>query len=293
MTLARPKRRQSLGERRLSCGVCSECLACQYACQPKAIDHQMTAGRRELAVGAVVLAPGAELFDPHLKEEYGYGRYPNVVTSIEFERILSASGPFGGHVRRPSDGREPKRIAFLQCVGSRDPACGRDYCSSVCCMYAVKEAVIAKEHLGEVEATIYYLDVRAFGKDFERYIERAKGEHGVRFVRSFVSALKEDPKTRDIIVRYALPEGGVCEETFDLVVLSLGLGPGRAAGELAARLGLAPDACGFPASPPLAPGTARPALPAALPRAEGHPGDDDRGLQQPRASALLGASRGM
>ena len=248
-------------ERCLSCGVCSECLACQYACQPKAINHDMTARARELEVGAVVLAPGAEAFDPHLREEYGYGRYPNVVTSIEFERILSASGPFGGHVQRPSDGREPKRIAWLQCVGSRDVACDRPYCSSVCCMYAVKEAVIAKEHLGEVEATIFYLDVRAFGKDFERYIERAKGEQGVRFVRSFVSGLKEDPKTRDVIVRYGTAEGRVCEEAFDLVVLSVGLQPGRSAQELAARLGLEPDAHGFPAAPPLSPAaTVRPGV---------------------------------
>ncbi|HOQ98251.1 MAG TPA: FAD-dependent oxidoreductase [Anaerolineae bacterium] len=270
-------------ERCLSCGVCSECLACQYACQPKAINHQMTGERRELAVGAVLLAPGAELFDPHLREEYGYGRYPNVVTSIEFERILSASGPFGGQVQRPSDGREPRRIAWLQCVGSRDVACGRPYCSSVCCMYAVKEAVIAKEHVGEVEATVFYLDVRAFGKDFERYIERAKHEHGVRFVRSFVSSLKEDPKTHDIVVRYGAtpsyptsggdgglrPEGlarrggagGVREEAFDLVVLSVGLQPGQSARELAARLGLQPDAHGFPAAPPLAPAaTVRPGI---------------------------------
>ena len=240
-------------ERCLSCGVCSECLECLYACQPKAIDHEMTARRRELAVGAVVLAPGAELFDPRLKEEYGYGRYPNVVTSLEFERILSASGPFGGHAQRPSDGREPRRIAWLQCVGSRDPAGGQPYCSSVCCMYALKEAVIAREHLGQVEATLFYLDVRAFGKDFERYVERARQEHGVRLVRSLVSGLKEDPQTRDLIVRYGDARGRLCEERFDLVVLSLGLVPGRSARELAERLGLKPDAHGFPARVPLAP----------------------------------------
>jgi len=245
----------------LSCGVCSECLACYYACQPKAIDHQMTGRRRELAVGAVILAPGAELFDPHLRGEYGYGRYPNVVTSLEFERILSASGPFGGHVQRPSDGQEPRRIAWLQCVGSRDVACGRPYCSSVCCMYAIKEAVIAKEHLGQVAATVFYLDIRSFGKDFERYVERARQEHGVRFVRSFVSSLKEDPKTRDILVRYALPDGRVTEEAFDLAVLSVGLAPGRSARELAERLGLEPDANGFPAAVPLAPArTVRPGV---------------------------------
>ena len=283
-------------ERCLSCGICSECLACQYACQPKAIDHTMTGARRELEVGAVILAPGAETFDPHLREEYGYGRYPNVVTSIEFERILSASGPFGGHVQRPSDGREPKRIAWIQCVGSRDVACDRPYCSSVCCMYAVKEAVIAREHLGEVQATVFYLDIRAFGKDFERYIERAKAEQGVRFVRSFVSGLKEDPATRDVIVRYATPEGRVAEEAFDLVVLSVGLQPGRSAQELAARLGLSPDARGFPAAPPLSPAaTVRPGVfaigtfrePKDIPETV-----IEASCAAARASALLAPARG-
>lgn len=248
-------------ERCLSCGVCSECLECYYACQPQAIDHAQTARRRELSVGAVILAPGAEPFDPHLKEEFGYGRYPNVVTSLEFERLLSASGPFGGHVQRPSDGAEPRRIAWLQCIGSRDVACGRPYCSSVCCMYALKEAVIAREHLGEVETAIFYLDLRAFGKDFERYVERAREEHGVRLVRSLVSNLKEDPKTRALLVRYTGADGRVREEWFDLVVLSVGLQPGASARALAERLQLAPDAAGFPAGVPLAPGaTLRPGV---------------------------------
>ena len=237
----------------LSCGVCSECLVCQYACQPQAINHRMTSRRRELSVGAVILAPGVELFDPRPKTGYGYGRYPNVITSLEFERILSASGPFGGHVQRPSDGQEPRRIAWLQCVGSRDVSHSRPYCSSVCCMYAIKEAVIAKEHLGEVDATIFYLDIRAFGKDFERYVERASIEHGVRFVRSFVPNLKEDPATHNLIIRYTTPNDQVCEEEFDLVVLSVGMQPARSAQELAKRLGLACDDNGFPAGVPLAP----------------------------------------
>ena len=248
-------------ERCLSCGGCSECLECQYACQPKAINHEMAGRRRVLEVGAVILAPGAEVIDARLKEEYGYGRYPNVVTSLQFERLLSASGPFGGHVQRPSDGAEPRRIAWLQCVGSRDVAGGHPYCSSVCCMYALKEAVIAMEHLGRVEATIFYLDLRAFGKDFERYLERARQEHGVRFVRSLISALKEDPATHDVIVRYTEPNGALREERFDLVVLSMGLEVGRSAREMARALGLDPDGNGFPARPALAPAaTVRPGV---------------------------------
>jgi heterodisulfide reductase subunit A-like polyferredoxin len=283
-------------ERCLACGTCSECLACQYACQPAAIDHTMTARRRELAVGAVVLAPGADLLDPYLKEEYGYGRYPNVVTSVEFERLLSASGPYGGHVQRPSDGAEPRRIAWLQCIGSRDIACGRPYCSSVCCMYAIKEAVIAREHLGQVEATIFYLDIRAFGKDFDRYVERARTEHGVRFVRTLISGLKEDPKTHDVVVRYARSDGRPREETFDLAVLSLGLQPGRSAQALAGRLGLAPDGVGFPAAVPLAPTeTLRPGVFAIGTFSE--PKDIpetviEASCAAARASALLAPSRG-
>ena len=143
----------------------------------------------QLNVGAVILAPGAEEFDAKLKSEYGYGRYANVVTSIEFERILSASGPFMGRVQRPSDGEIPQKVAFIQCVGSRDIACGNGYCSSVCCMYATKEAVIAKEHMNQIDPTIFYIDLRAYGKDFDKYIERAKEEYGVRFVRCRVSGI--------------------------------------------------------------------------------------------------------
>ena len=121
----------------LACGVCSECMACELACGPDAIDHQMVEQTREIDVGAVVLAPGYRVYQAQLSEEYGFGRYPNVITALQHERLLAASGPTSGHVKRPSDGRTPKKIAFLQCVGSRDQK--HDYCSAVCCMYAAKQ----------------------------------------------------------------------------------------------------------------------------------------------------------
>ena len=142
-----PEEARAEASRCLACGICSECYQCLEACQAGAIDHTMTGERLTLQVGAVIASPGFEIFDARLKEEYGYGRYPNVLTSLEFERVLSASGPFGGHVQRPSDGREPRKMAWIQCVGSRDASINRDYCSYVCCMYATKQAIIAKEHL--------------------------------------------------------------------------------------------------------------------------------------------------
>jgi len=208
---------------------------------------------RELNVGAVILSPGVETFDARLKGEYGYGYYPNVVTSIEFERILSASGPFGGHVQRPSDGKEPKRIAWLQCVGSRDPACGRDYCSAVCCMYAIKETIIAKEHVPGVETTVFFLDIRAFGKDFDKYYEMAKTRHGVRFIRSFISSVKQAPATKDLRITYVGEDGELYEEEFDLVVLSVGLQPGESAQAMARRLGVELNRFGFCQSEAFAP----------------------------------------
>jgi len=207
----------------LNCGVCSECRECVKTCQAEAINHGMKEEIIDIEVGAVILAPGFNEFNAELKSEYGYGRYSNVITSIEFERILSASGPFGGRLLRPSDGNKPRKIAFIQCVGSRDHSCGRDYCSSICCMYATKEAVIAKEHMKEVEPTIFYIDMRAFGKDFDKYVERAKSEHGVRYVRARVACVEEVPETKNLKLRYEGEDGQLRIEEFHLVVLSVGL----------------------------------------------------------------------
>jgi heterodisulfide reductase subunit A len=175
-------------------------------------------------------------FNAKLKSAYGYGKYSNVVTSPEFERILSASGPFMGRIQRPSDGDIPRKVAFIQCVGSRDVKCGNGYCSSVCCMYATKEAVIAREHMNQIEPTIFYIDLRAYGKDFDKYIERAKEEYGVRFVRCMVSSVEEIPKAHNLRIRFETEDGKLHEEDFDLVVLSLGFKPSENVEKLAKNL---------------------------------------------------------
>jgi heterodisulfide reductase subunit A-like polyferredoxin len=241
---------QREAERCLNCGVCSECMQCVAACQAGAIDHQQTPRTRTLEVGAVILAPGFRPFDARQKPEYGYGRYPNVITSLEFERVLSATGPFGGHVQRPGDGKEPKKIAWIQCVGSRDASIGREYCSYVCCMYAAKQAVIAREHDPRVEPTIFFIDFRAQGKGFDRYYEQARDVHGVRFIRAMVSRVAQDPRTHNLELNYVDEDGRIQTEEFDLVVLSVGLSPHPATRQLAQVCGIATDKWGFVESPP-------------------------------------------
>ena len=234
-------------ERCLSCGVCSECYRCVDACLAKAVHHEDQPVEREIEVGAVIAAPGFQPFDPRAYDTYGYSRYPNVVTSMEFERILSASGPSMGHLVRPSDRKEPQRIAWLQCVGSRDiNHCDHGYCSAVCCMYAIKEAVIAKEHAGgRLETTIFFMDMRTHGKDFEKTYNRAKEEHGVRFVRSRVHSVEAVPGTEDLRIGYVDENGATQEETFDMVVLSVGLEASKRALQLADRLKLDATQDGF------------------------------------------------
>ncbi len=224
-------------KRCLACGICCDCHLCETACQAHAIDYTQREQKLELNVGAVVLAPGYEIFDARLKKDLGYGRFPNVLTSLEFERILSASGPYSGHVLRPFDRKEPKRIAFLQCVGSRDSE--HDYCSSVCCMYATKEAIIAKEHLGEgLQCDIFFMDLRAFSKGFEQYYHRAQ-ELGVRYIRSRVPKIEEVPGTRNLIVQYLGENDRKLFEEYDLVVLSVGMQPPKDVKALAERFGVA------------------------------------------------------
>ncbi len=216
------------------------CGKCLEVCQANAIDHNMKDEIVEVEVGSVILCPGFEKFDASQLFYYGYGKLPNVVTSLEFERILSASGPFGGHLQRPSDGKEPKKIAWIQCVGSRNCRMDHGYCSSVCCMYAIKEAVIAKEHCSyPLDTAIFFMDMRTYGKDFEKYYERAKQEHGVRFIRSRIFEVTEaDDGSGNLRLRYANEDGSISHEEFDLVVLSLGLEPASDMAELANKLGL-------------------------------------------------------
>ncbi len=210
----------------LSCGECSECGLCTDVCGRDAVDHLMKTRTISIDTGAVILATGYEKFDPSPLLEYGYSRYPNVITSGEFERVLSASGPFGGHVQRPSDGRIPKKIAWIQCVGSRQVRHeGKEYCSGVCCMYAIKEAVIAKEHCTGLECHIYYMDIRSYGKDFEAYYTRARDEYGVSFRKSRLSLVEEVPGSGDLMVKYLGETEHVQEEVYDLIVLSTAMEP--------------------------------------------------------------------
>jgi len=225
-------------QRCLECGGCCECMQCVKSCEPEAIFHDMQDETVTLDVGSVILAPGFDEFNPEIKQEYGYSRFPNVVTSIEFERILSASGPFSGHVVRPSDEKEPKRIAWIQCVGSRDPHINKGYCSSVCCMYAVKEAMIAKEHAPNIESTIFYMDMRSFGKDFDRYIDHAEKDYNIRFIRFRISNIDENPHTHNLIIKFETEEGKLLSKEYDLVVLSVGLGPPIDANFFAEKFGI-------------------------------------------------------
>lgn len=238
---------QQEAERCLNCAYCSDCLQCVDACVAKAIEHDMQDEDLELDVGAVILSPGYETYDPTKLDYYGYGRYPNVLTSMQFERILSASGPYKGHMVRPSDHKEPSSIAWIQCVGSRNDKECKGYCSSVCCMYAIKEAVIAKEHSPHpLDTTIFYMDMRTHGKDFERYYNRAKNEQGVNFVRSRIYEVTEaDDGSKDLIIRYALEDGTIETKRYDMVVLSVGLSSNTDAAKLASATGVELNQYGF------------------------------------------------
>lgn len=205
---------------------CIDCGLCEKVCQAQAINHQQEPEEIELEVGAIIVTTGFELFDARKKEEYGYGVYDNVITGLALERLLSASGPTGGHVIRPSDGKMPKKIAFVQCVGSRDEKSGNLYCSRVCCMYATKEAQLIKEHVHGADVTIYYMDIRAFGKGFEEFYQRAKKEFKLKYVKGRVAEILEDPLTKNLFIRAENVESGEpVEEEVDMVVLSTGLVP--------------------------------------------------------------------
>lgn len=229
-------------ERCLACGLCSECYQCVLACKAHAIDHQQAPYEETLDVGAVILAPGYQLYNAEQAGELGFGRYENVVTSMQFERLLSASGPTSGHIARLSDHKAPERIAFLQCVGSRDK--DHDYCSSICCMYATKEAMLAMDHVPGVECHIFQIDMRAFSKGFDAYYERAKAQ-GVHYHRCRISGLKEIPKTHEILIDYVDQDGELAQQLFDLVVLSAGVEKPPKAEALAEAAGIQLDEFGF------------------------------------------------
>jgi heterodisulfide reductase subunit A len=217
-----------------------KCKACEKFCPTGAIAFDEKPQETALSVGAVVLATGSQAFDPRVYDTFGYRNSDNIVTSLEFERLLSASGPYGGHLLRPSDKTEPKKIAWLQCVGSRDTHLNaRGYCSGVCCTYAVKEAILAKEHSTEaLDAAIFYIDIRTFGKDFEQFYNRAKDDLGVRFVKSRISHVEPMDADGRHAIGYVDETGKSVREMFDIVVLSVGLGVGERAAGLAQQMGL-------------------------------------------------------
>ncbi|UCG11799.1 MAG: FAD-dependent oxidoreductase [Deltaproteobacteria bacterium] len=216
-----------------------DCKVCADFCPTGAIDHTQVDEEVELEVGAIILATGFRPFDPSFHDEYSYAKHPNVVTSMEFERILSSSGPWGGHLVRPSDEKEPERIAWLQCVGSRDiNHCDNGYCSGVCCMYAIKEAVIAKEHSKKgLDAAIFFMDIRTPGKEFEQYYNRAQS-NGVRFLRSRVHSVDPVPESDNLRLTYVNEASEIVSEEFDMVVLSVGLEVPRETEELAEKVGV-------------------------------------------------------
>jgi heterodisulfide reductase subunit A-like polyferredoxin len=229
----------------VDCSICSECKACETACQSQAIRHQQADQLLNLPVSAVILASGSGVSD-ELPPELGYGSSPNIVTSMEYERILAASGPFQGHVQRPSDGIAPSRIAFIQCAGSRDTRSRAEYCSAVCCMYAVKEAVITREHLPTVrDIDIFYMDIRAYGKDFDHYVEAARNKYGIRFIKSRVAGVTEDKTSGKIGVQYCDAEGRMTVSDYDLVVLAVGLVPKTELQPLLTQTGIKTDRYGF------------------------------------------------
>jgi heterodisulfide reductase subunit A2 len=239
-----------------------KCNICVGVCQHHAINLHQKPEKLEVEVGAVVLSAGYETYDPAVRGDFGYGRMKNVVTSLEFERIISATGPYEGEVRRPSDGKHPERIAWIQCVGSRQviPG-GNSYCSSVCCAYTQKQVILTKDHYADIDATVFHNDIRAFGKDFERYYQRAEKLPGVRFIRSYVSVGKEIPDSKNVTIRYATDGDGVKEEEFDLVVLSVGLSPPKDAADLAKKFGIDLNSHGFCKTNPLNPiETSRPGI---------------------------------
>ena len=216
-----------------------KCTICQGVCKNDAIDLDQKPQRLEVEVGAIILAPGYEVFDPRPRGDYGYGTMENVVTSMDFERILCSTGPYDGEILRPSDGKHPHKIAWIQCVGSRQVIeGGNSYCSGVCCAYTQKQVILSKDHHADLDATIFHNDIRAFGKDFERFYQRAENLPDVRFIRSYVSIGREIPETKNVTIRYSTFDDGVKEEEFDMVVLSVGLAPPKDALELAQKFGI-------------------------------------------------------
>ena len=223
-----------------------KCRICEGVCQNDAIDLNQKAEKVAVNVGAIILSTGIEPYDPGVKDEYRYLEFQNVVTSMDYERLLSSTGPYEGQALRISDKKHPKKIAWIQCVGSRRVTPGdNSYCSGVCCTYTQKQVILTKDHDFEARCTIFHNDIRSFGKDFERYYQRAEQLPGVEFIRSYASIVREDPESKNVFLRYATTDEGVKEEEFDMVVLSVGLNPPKDNEGLADKFGIALNSHGF------------------------------------------------
>jgi heterodisulfide reductase subunit A len=222
------------------------CQVCSKLCPAGAIDYEQQPQELELNVSSIILATGFEEFDPSELGEYGYSRYEDVITSMEFERLVCASGPTHGHLNRPSDGKLAKRIAFVQCVGSRSHQKGYPFCSSVCCMYATKEAVLIKEHDPESEVSIFYLDLKVFGQGFQDFVNRAESHYGVEYIRGRPGEIRRNPLNGNLTLWYEdTRTGKVSEKEFDLVVLCTTMISRPENQELAETLGLKLNEWGF------------------------------------------------
>lgn len=222
------------------------CTVCQGICQANAIDFTQKPEKVEVKVGAIILAPGFDPYDPKERGDYGYGEFQNVVTSMDYERLLCATGPYEGEILRASNKKHPHKIAWIHCVGSRQviPG-GNSYCSGVCCTYTQKQVILTKDHDPEAECTIFHNDIRSYGKDFERFYQRAEKLPGIKFIRSYVSIGKEIPESKNVTIRYATAEEGVKEEEFDMVVLSVGLNPPKNNEKLSETFGIELNDQGF------------------------------------------------
>jgi len=202
------------------------CKVCQKVCPSAAIDYEQAPKETTLNVSSIILATGFDIFDPSTMKEYGYGRFKNVVHSMEFERLICASGPTGGHLVRPSDGKEPKSVVFVQCVGSRSQHGEFPYCSSVCCVYATKESILVKDHMSTTEVYIMYMDLRAVGKGFQEFVDRAKSQYDVKYIMAHPGGIAEDPNTKSLQIYYEDTKTGDMKRlNADMVVLCPALVP--------------------------------------------------------------------
>lgn len=223
-----------------------KCRICEGVCENKAIDLNQRERNLKVNVGSILLSPGYDSFDPSIREEYCYDKYHNILTSMDFERILDPTGPYEGEILRPSDKNHPQKIAWLQCIGSRSVVEGdNSYCSAVCCTYTQKQVILTKEHNEETSCTIFHNDIRSHGKDFERYFLKTQELPDTRFIRCYPSIEGENPENNNIIIKYTTQDDGVKVEEFDLVVLSVGLNPPANFKELSDKFGIDLNYHGF------------------------------------------------